>query len=59
MSARVYSVPGQNEERRKAFLEWTNIDLSSNVNCYKSVHHPILTLPVGIENTQATFKTDQ
>ena len=39
----------------KAFLKWTGIDLSfkvsitygRNVNYYKSVHHPIATLPVG------------
>ena len=67
MSAQVYSVPSQNEGRRKAFLEWTSTDLSSklflkcgsNVNCYKSVHHPILTLLVGIGNTQVIFKTNQ
>ena len=48
MSAQVYSAPCQTEERRKTFLEWTSIDLSStcggNVNYYKSVHHPIPTL---------------
>ena len=51
MSAQVYSVSGQTERRRKAFLEWKNIDLSyelsltcgGNVNYYKSVHHPIPT----------------
>ena len=51
MIAQVYSVPGQIEGRRKAFLEWEGIDLSSklaltcecNVNNYKSVHHPIPT----------------
>ena len=67
MSAQVYSVPGQTEGRRKAFLEWKNIDLSyelsltcgGNVNYYKSVHHPIPTLPVGIGNTLAIFKTNQ
>ena len=45
-------MPGQTKGRRKAFLEWTDIDLSSklslacrgNVNYYKSVLHPILTL---------------
>ena len=44
MSARVHSVPGQTEGRRKTFLEWTSINLSSklsltcggNVNYYKS-----------------------
>ena len=67
MSARVYPVPGQNEERRKVSLDWTSIYLSSklsltcgcNVNYYKSVHHPILTVPDGLENTQAVFKTNQ
>ena len=48
MSAQVYSAPCQTEGRRKTFLEWTSTDLSStcggNVNCYKSVHHPIPTL---------------
>ena len=51
MKAQVYSVPGQTEGRRKVFLEWTIIDLSSklsltcrgNFNYYKSVHHPIPT----------------
>ena len=67
MSAHVYSVPDETEGRRKAFLEWTSIDLSSklsrtcggNVNYYKSVHHPIPTLPVEKENTQVIFKTNQ
>ena len=51
MNAQVYSVPGQNEGRRKAFLDWKIIDLSSklsltcenNVSYYKSVYHPIPT----------------
>ena len=51
MSAQVYSVPGQTEGRREAFLEWKSIDLSyelsftcgGNVNYYKSVHHPVST----------------
>ena len=51
MSAQVYSVPGQIEGRRKAFLEWKSIDLSyelsltcgGNVNYYKSVQHPTAT----------------
>ena len=59
MNAQVYSAPRQTEGRRKTFLEWTNIDLSSelsltcggNGNYYKSVHHTIPTLPVGIGNT--------
>ena len=50
MSAQVYSVPGQTEGRREAFLEWKSIDLSctlslawglGNINYYKSVNHPI------------------
>ena len=32
MNAQVYSVPGQTEGRRKAFLEWTSIDLSSKLS---------------------------
>ena len=32
MSAQVYFGPGQTEERRKAFFEWTNIDLSSKLS---------------------------
>ena len=67
MSAQVYSVPGQTEGRRKAFLEWKSIDLSyelsltcrGNVNYYKSVHHPIPTLLLGIGNILAIFKTNQ
>ena len=51
MSAQVYSVPAQNEGRRKAFLEWKSIDLShelsltsrGNVNYYKRVQHLIPT----------------
>ena len=51
MSAQVYSVPGQTEGRRKAFLDWKTIDLShkrsltcvGNVNYHKSVNHPIPT----------------
>ena len=47
MGAQVYSVLGQTEGRRKTFLEWTSIDLSSKLslacgsdaNYYKSVHH--------------------
>ena len=47
MSAQVYSVPGQTEGRRKAFLEWESIDLSyelsltceGNVNYYRNVHY--------------------
>ena len=67
MSAQVYSVPGQTEGRGKAFLEWTSIDsplnyllhVGGNINCYKSVHYPIPSLPVGIGNSLAIFKTNQ
>ena len=67
MSAQVFSVLGQTEGRRKAFLEWTSIDLSSkpaltcegNVSYYKRVNHTIPTRPVGIGDTQAIFKTNQ
>ena len=30
-----------------------------NVNYYKGIYHPIPTLPVGIGNTLAIFKTNQ
>ena len=51
ISTQVYSVPGQTERRRKAFLEWKSVDLSyersltcrRSVNYYKNVHHPIPT----------------
>ena len=51
MNVHVYSVPGQTERRRKTFLEWTSIDLSSelsficagNVNYCKGFLHPIST----------------
>ena len=67
MKAQVSFVPGQTEGRRKVFLEWTNIDLSSklfltcggNVNYDKSVHHSIPTLSVRIGNTLAIFKINQ
>ena len=67
MSARAYSVLGQTEGRMEAFFEWTRIDLSpklpltcgGNGNCYKSVHRPIPTLPVGIGNILEIFKTNQ
>ena len=55
------------EARGKAFLKWKSIDLSSklsltygsNVDYYKSVHHPSPILPVGTGNTLAIFKTNQ
>ena len=64
MSAQVYFVPSQTERRRKTFLEWTSIDLSLklsltsgiNVSYYKSVRHPITTLPVGKGNILVIFK---
>ena len=51
MSAKVYSVPGQTEEKRKTFCERKRIDLfyelcltyGVNTNYYKSVHHAIPT----------------
>ena len=46
MSARVYSVPRQTEERRKVFLEWKSIDLSSKLSLTcdgNVVHHPVPT----------------
>ena len=66
MSAQLYSVSGQTE-RRKVFLVWRSLDLSSklsliyegNVNYYKSVHHPIPTVTVRIGNTLTTLKTNQ
>ena len=53
--------------RGKAFLKRKSIDLSyklslingSNVNYYKSVHHPIPTHPVGTGSTLEISKTDQ
>ena len=65
MSAQVYSVPGQTEGRRKAFLEWAGIDLSSKVSltCGGNVSiikvFVILFLLVDIGNTLAIFKTNQ
>ena len=52
------------------YIKWkwvNNIDLSSkvsltcgtNMNYYKSFHHPISTLPVGIGKTLKIFKTNQ
>ena len=49
----------------RPFLEVISIYLSSkpsltyggNVNHYKSVHHPLSPLPVGIGNTLAAFKS--
>ena len=66
MSDQLYSVPCQTEGRA-TFLKWETIDLSSNlpftcggtVNYYKSVHHPIPTLPVGIGTTLEISKTNQ
>ena len=67
MSAQVSFAPGQTEGRRKTFLEWASLHLCSklsrtsgaNVNCYKSFHHPIPPLPVGIGNALAVLKTNQ
>ena len=52
MSAQVYSVIGQTEKRRKAFLECKSIDFfyklsltwgEGNDNYYKSIHHLVAT----------------
>ena len=67
MNSEVYSVSGQTEGRRKAFLWWTSIDLYSklpltcegNFDFYQSVHNPIPTVAVRIGNTLAIFKTNQ
>ena len=67
MSAQVYYFSGQTEMWNKPFLERTNMDLfsklsltcGSNVNHYKSAHHPIRTLHVGTGNTLAIFKTNK
>ena len=32
MSVQVYSIPGETQGKRKAFLEWTSIDLSSKLS---------------------------
>ena len=66
MSAQGYFVPGQTKGRKKAFLEWKSIDLSSklsltcggNVNYCESFHHPVPTLPVVLGNTLAIFITN-
>ena len=67
MSTQVYSVPGQTEETREAFMEWIGIYSSSrlsliyrsNVNYYESADHHIHNLPVRIGNTLAIFKINQ
>ena len=57
MNAQVYSVPGQTERRKKAFLEWENAVLplggGGNVNYYKSTI--ILSLLKEIRNILAIF----
>ena len=60
----VYSLTGQTEGRRKVFFGGNKDPLNyitngSNVNHYKSVHHPLSTLPVKVGNTLAVFKTNQ
>ena len=53
MSARVYSVPGQTEGRRRGlFGGKLSLTCEDNGNYYKSVNHPIPTLPLGIRITQ-------
>ena len=59
MSALVYSLLNLTERGRKTFLEGASTDLSSklsltcggNVKYYKSIHHLLPTLPMGIGNT--------
>ena len=67
MSAQIYSLPDQTAGGKKSFLEKTSIDLSSklsltcwgNIIHYKSVHHPLPTLPSGTESTLVVFRTNQ
>ena len=59
MCVPVYSLLNQAERKRKAFLEGVSIYLFSklsltyggNINCYKSVYHPLSTLPTEIGDT--------
>ena len=65
MSIQVYSVQAQTEGtegRRKVFWNEqtvlsTKLSLTSrgDANYYKSVHHPIPALPVGLGNTLTIF----
>ena len=65
MISQVYSVLGQTEERRKVFLEWIVIDLSSKLSltCGGNANYLklfiILFLLVGIGTILAIFKTNQ
>ena len=67
MSTQVFFVSSQTEGKRKVFLEWTSIELSSklsftcgvNINYYKSVRHHVLTVPPGIENTLTITQANQ
>ena len=67
VNSKVFFQMSASEVRGKAFLKWTSIDLScklsliygGNVNYYKSVHHPIPTLPGGTGNTLGIFKRNQ
>ena len=51
MSDQVYLFLAKLKRKMKAFLEWKSIDVfyelsltcGVNVNCYKSIHHPIPT----------------
>ena len=61
----VYSLYGQTEGRRKAFLFGgasiylflkLSLTYGGKVNRYKSGNHPLSTLPVGIGNTLVAFK---
>ena len=48
------------KREERPFLEGESVDLyGGNVIHYKNVHHSISTLPMGIGNTLAVFKTNQ
>ena len=59
-------IPGQTKGRWKAFLKWTNTDLSfelsfaceGNVSYYRCVYHPIPTLSVRTRNSLAISRTN-
>ena len=58
MSAQVYSVSGQTEGRRKGGVDKHGF-MWGQMLTIVSVHHPIPSLPVGIENTLAILETNQ
>ena len=67
MSAKYILYLAKRKGEGRPFLKRTSIDLSSKlslkywgiVNLYKSVHHPLSTLSVGIGNTLAALKTNK